>query len=243
MEVINYNDIDFDKLNKLDIKSRESDIYIDNDKKSIYKIFKEDLDVYELSLKFEKLSLLEKKKNLNNIVIPTAKIVTQSFVGIKEDYIEGFDLSDAKVNLNDEEIMEVLLKVSTDLEQMHKNNIIMSDLNFGNIRLDMQRNHYFLDALSYSIDKIPSNAYPYLLVEYLRRYKKKPSSTKNNDKISFIMFTIQLLIDKYFYDIEACDFDKKAEQIKDLELLREVYEDLRNYYVKDVPYLHELIRG
>ena len=57
------------------------------------------------------------------------------------------------------------------------------------------------------------------------------------------MLAIQLFTDKCFFDITDYDFDKKAEQIKDLELLREIYEDLKNYYVKDVPYLHELIRG
>ena len=40
MDRISYNDIDFNKLTKLDYDSLESDIYIDKEKQKIYKIFK-----------------------------------------------------------------------------------------------------------------------------------------------------------------------------------------------------------
>ena len=44
MDRISYNDIDFNKLMKLDYDSLESDIYVDKEKQRIYKIFKtEDL--------------------------------------------------------------------------------------------------------------------------------------------------------------------------------------------------------
>lgn len=243
MEVINYNELDFSKLKKLDVLSSESDIYTDKDKKHVYKIFKTDLAIYELTLKSEKLKLLENKKMMNSIVVPSAKIVGRSLVGIREDYIDGVDLCDAKESYTDKQLLSVLLNISKDLEQMHKDKIIVSDLNFGNIRLDKQMNHHFLDVLSYSIDKIPPNAISYILSEYLKKHKKNISPSKNTDKISYLMLAIQLFTDKCFFDITDYDFDKKAEQIKDLELLREMYEDLRNYYVKDVPYLHELIRG
>ena len=40
MDRISYNDIDFNKLMKLDYDSLESDIYVDKEKQRIYKIFK-----------------------------------------------------------------------------------------------------------------------------------------------------------------------------------------------------------
>ena len=243
MEIINYNELDFSEFNKLSVYSSESDIYTDKDKKHVYKIFKTDLAIYELTLKSEKLKLLENKKMMNSIVVPSAKIVGRSLVGIREDYIDGVDLCDAKESYTDKQLLSVLLNISKDLEQMHKDKIIVSDLNFGNIRLDKKMNHHFLDVLSYSIDKIPPNAISYILSEYLKKHKKNISPSKNTDKISYLMLAIQLFTDKCFFDITDYDFDKKAEQIKDLELLREIYEDLRSYYVKDVPYLHELIRG
>lgn len=240
MEIINYNELDLSKLKKLDVDSSESDIYIDE--RSVYKIFKSDLDVYELTLKNEKLKLLEQKKIINSIVLPNAKIVNPGLIGIREDYIEGIDLCDSRQIYSNEEIISILINVSKDLQEMHKNHIIMSDLNFGNIRIDNDKNHHFLDVLSYSIDKIPTNEIPLILLEYLRKNKKKISTTENNDKISLILLTVQLFIDKYFYDITDYDFDKSKEKLRELRDLEEIYCDLKKGYIKDAPYLHELIR-
>lgn len=240
MEIINYNELDLSKLKKLDVDSSESDIYIDE--RSVYKIFKSDLDVYELTLKNEKLKLLEQKKIINSIVLPNAKIVNPGLIGIREDYIEGIDLCDSRQIYSNEEIISILINVSKDLQEMHKNHIIMSDLNFGNIRIDNDKNHHFLDVLSYSIDKIPTNEITLIILEYLRKNKKKISTTENNDKISLILLTVQLFIDKYFYDITDYDFDKSKEKLRELRNLEEIYYDLKKGYIKDVPYLHELIR-
>lgn len=240
MEIINYNELDLSKLKKLDVDSSESDVY--TDERSVYKIFKPDFDIYELTLKNEKLKLLEQKKIINSIVLPNAKIVNPGLIGIREDYIEGIDLCDSRQIYSNEEIISILINVSKDLQEMHKNHIIMSDLNFGNIRIDNDKNHHFLDVLSYSIDKIPTNEIPFILLEYLRKNKKKISTTENNDKISLILLTVQLFIDKYFYDITDYDFDKSKEKLRELRNLEEIYYDLKKGYIKDAPYLHELIR-
>lgn len=245
MEVINYDDIDFNELTKLDVISSESDIYAckdENNEIKIYKFFKPVLDIYELTLKSEKLNLLEKRKVIDSIVLPDAKIINPSLCGIREGYIEGIDLSYAKAVYEDEEIIPILLNISIDLKKIHENGIIMSDMNFGNIRIDNNNHHHFLDVLSYSIDNIPSNAVSQITLDYLKKNRKKLSTSKNNDKIAFLILTIQLFIDKYFYDITDYDFDNKKEKLRQLRDLEEIYYDLKNGYVKDTPYLHELIR-
>lgn len=241
MEVINYDDIDFNKLSKYDISSSESNIYTSNDETEIYKFFKSDLDIYELTLKYEKLKLLENKRMISSIVLPDAKIINPSLVGIREKYIDGVDLSDIKSIYENDEIISILLNVSKDLKEMHENGIIMSDMNFGNIRVDNEKKHHFLDVLSYSIDNIPSNAISRVLYNYLKKNRKKISISKNHDKIAFLILTIQLFIDKYFYDITDYDFDKNKEDLRELRNLKELHYYLKNGYVKDVPYLHELI--
>lgn len=245
MEVINYNDINFNELTKLDIISSESDIYVcrdENDEIKIYKFFKPVLDIYKLTLKSEKLNLLEKRKVIDSIVLPDAKIINPSLCGIREGYIEGIDLSYANAVYENEEIISILLNISRDLKQMHENGIIMSDMNFGNIRIDNENNHHFLDVLSYSIDNIPSNAVSQITLDYLKKNRKKLSISKNNDKIAFLILTIQLFIDKYFYDITDYDFDENKEKLRRLGDLEEIYYDLKRGYVNDAPYLHELIR-
>lgn len=110
MQKISYNDIDFSKLKKLDVKSFENYIYVDDNKKNIYKILKEE-DFGKLQDKSLKLDLLEEKKDATNISIPKLKIENNIFVGVIEDYIDGYDLCDINLNCKDiNEIMNILIK-------------------------------------------------------------------------------------------------------------------------------------
>lgn len=61
MNKINYHDIDFNELAKLNIESSESIIYVDKKRKRLYKIFKTN-DIGELLIKSEKLDMLVQKK-------------------------------------------------------------------------------------------------------------------------------------------------------------------------------------
>ena len=127
MQKISYNDIDFSKLKKLDVKSFENYIYVDDNKKNIYKILKEE-DFGKLQDKSLKLDLLEEKKDATNISIPKLKIENNIFVGVIEDYIDGYDLCDINLNCKDiNEIMNILIKVSMELKKIHEENIVISD--------------------------------------------------------------------------------------------------------------------
>ena len=123
MQKISYNDIDFSKLKKLDVKSFENYIYVDDNKKNIYKILKEE-DFGKLQNKSLKLDLLEEKKDATNISIPKLKIENNIFVGVIEDYIDGYDLCDINLNCKDiNEIMNILIKVSIEHKKIHEENI------------------------------------------------------------------------------------------------------------------------
>lgn len=125
MQKISYNDIDFSKLKKLDVKSFENYIYVDDNKKNIYKILKEE-DFGKLQDKSLKLDLLEEKKDATNISIPKLKIENNIFVGVIEDYIDGYDLCDINLNCKDiNEIMNILIKVSMELKKIHEENIVI----------------------------------------------------------------------------------------------------------------------
>ncbi len=244
MKTINYDDIDFSKLDKINVESSESDIYVSDygfDKKKVFKMFKPCLDIYALTLKVEKLKLLEKRKINDSVVVPDHKILSPSYKGTVEDYIDGVDLWDARDIYDTEDIIEILSSSSTNLESMHEDNIVISDMNFGNIRIDKDKKPHFLDVLSYQIDKIPSNALSYELVEYLKRNKRKIKASENNDRIAFLMLSISLLINKRFSDITDYDYDKVSESITKLNNLRDVFYDLKNSYVENIPYFHQLV--
>ncbi len=246
METINYNDIDFSELTKLDIQSSESDIYTKKDatgRIKLYKLFKEELNSYDLTLKAEKLKILEKKKINDSIVVPEFKIVDNSLVGTIEDYIHGVDLVNIPAFYSYNIVLDMLLSISENLKAIHENDgIIVGDLNFGNIRIDKDKNHHFLDVLSYSLDKIPVNAISTILLDYLKRNRIKKKVSINNDKISFLLSTYSLLTDKSFDSITSYDLDKLVDEDNRIEKLKDIFNDLKNGYVKDTPYLYELIK-
>ena len=94
MNKINYHDIDFNELTKLNVESSESSIYVDKKRKRLYKIFKT-RDLTELFDKSEKLDLLVQKNHIKRMVVPDTKIINCGcFVGTVEEYINGVDLSD-----------------------------------------------------------------------------------------------------------------------------------------------------
>ncbi len=243
METIKYNDIDFSKLKKLDIRSFESDIYLDYINKKVYKIFKENIDAYELTLKWEKLKILETKKVIDSIVVPDGRIVDSSFCGVREDYIDGIDLAYTKEKYSDNEILQMLLNISKDIKCIHESGIIISDLNLANIRIDKNMCHHFMDVLSYSINKLPATTTTQIILDYLKRVGKKFKISENNDKLAFLLHTIQLLVDKEFFEITDYEFEEKMERLNILRELKEIFYDLRKYYISDAPYLHELIKG
>lgn len=243
MQKISYNDIDFSKLKKLDVKSFENYIYVDDNKKNIYKILKEE-DFGKLQNKSLKLDLLEEKKDTTNISIPKLKIENNIFVGVIEDYIDGYDLCDINLNCKDiNEIMNILIKVSMELKKIHEENIVISDLNARNIRIDKNGTPYFLDCLSYSIGKYKSDVISRILLSYLVEHDIYPETiTKEMDKISFMMLVFNLIFDKKFYYITYNEYESKIESIKYLGALQNYFEMLKTRKKQiDMPYLHEII--
>lgn len=94
MNKIDINEIDFSKLNKLDVESSENTVYLDDKDEKIYKIFlSKDLDLSKK--KEENLEALNDIKRNINIVIPENKIMCNGvLIGTIERYIKGDDLRD-----------------------------------------------------------------------------------------------------------------------------------------------------
>lgn len=75
MNKINVNEIDFSKLNKLDVESSENTVYLDDKNEKIYKMFlSKNLDLSKK--KEENLEALNGIKKDINIVIPENKIMS-----------------------------------------------------------------------------------------------------------------------------------------------------------------------
>ena len=153
-------------------------------------------------------------------------------------------MRDINLNCKDiNEIMNILIKVSMELKKIHEENIVISDLNARNIRIDKNGTPYFLDCLSYSIGKYKSDVISRILLSYLVEHDIYPETiTKEMDKISFMMLVFNLIFDKKFYYITYNEYESKIESIKYLGALQNYFEMLRTRKRQiDMPYLHEII--
>lgn len=244
MNKINYHDIDFNELTKLNVESSESSIYVDKKRKRLYKIFKT-RDLTELFDKSEKLDLLVQKNHIR-MIVPDTKIINYGcFVGTVEEYINGVDLSDIFKkydNIND--IMGIFIKSSIALEEIHEEEIVVADLHAGNIRIDENGNPYYLDALSCCIGDKENNMISYLLYDYLKEKGIQIQKvTKEMDKLSFMLMTYTLLCQNTFDETKELDFNSRFTRLKYLKNLLGIFELIESSEDNiDVPYLHEIIK-
>lgn len=245
MNKINYHDIDFNELAKLNVESSESSIYVDKKRKRLYKIFKtRHLD--ELFDKSEKLDLLVQKNHIKRMIVPDTKIINCGcFVGTVEEYINGVDLSDIFKKYNNiNDIMGIFIKSSIALEEIHEEEIVVADLHAGNIRIDENGNPYYLDALSCCIGDKENNMISYLLYDYLKEKGIQIQKvTKEMDKLSFMLMTYTLLCQNTFDETKELDFNSRFTRLKYLKNLLGIFELIESSEDNiDVPYLHEIIK-
>lgn len=244
MNKINYHDIDFNELTKLNVESSESSIYVDKKRKRLYKIFKT-RDLTELFDKSEKLDLLVQKNHIR-MIVPDTKIINYGcLVGTVEEYINGVDLSDIFKkydNIND--IMGIFIKSSIALEEIHKEEIVVADVHSGNIRIDENGNPYYLDALSCCIGDKENNMISYLLYDYLKEKGIQIQKvTKEMDKLSFMLMTYTLLCQNTFDETKELDFNSRFTRLKYLKNLLGIFELIESSEDNiDVPYFHEIIK-
>lgn len=244
MNKINYHDIDFNELTKLNVESSESSIYVDEKRKRLYKIFKT-RDLAELFDKSEKLDLLVQKNHIR-MIVPDTKIINYGcFVGTVEEYINGVDLSDIFKKYNNiNDIMGIFIKSSIALEEIHKEEIVVADVHSGNIRIDENGNPYYLDALSCCIGDKENNMISYLLYDYLKEKGIQIQKvTKEMDKLSFMLMTYTLLCQNTFDETKELDFNSRFTRLKYLKNLLGIFELVESSEDNiDVPYLHEIIK-
>ena len=245
MNKINYQDIDFNELIKLNIESSESIIYVDKKRKRLYKIFKTN-DIGEWLIKSEKLDMLVQKKHIKRMIVPDTKIIDcGNFIGSVEEYINGVDLSDIFKKYNNiNDIMGIFIKSSIALEEIHKVVIVVADVHAGNIRIDEKGNPYYLDALSCVIGDKENNMISYLLYDYLKEKGIQIQKvTKEMDKLSFMLMTYTLLCQNTFDETKELDFNSRFERLKYLKNLLGIFELIESSEDNiDVPYLHEIIK-
>lgn len=127
----------------------------------ILKIYRK--DIVNISEKKEKVEKLIKKRLPSNVIKPLEMVfnLKGDFIGYTMNKVEGEDFSTlskkkhVKVNnISTKDIIKMLQDIKNTLIELHKNGIVIGDLNDGNILYDKNFNIYFIDTDSWSIDDI-----------------------------------------------------------------------------------------
>lgn len=242
MEILDIRDIDFSKLEMLDIFSSESTLYFYD--KLIYKLY-DDLPLDTLKRKREKMYLLNQGENNFDAVIPSILIQNRDLMyGCAMEYIKN---SKSLIKYKKSEMFILLLyAVSLSLKKIHSDprNIVVGDLHFNNILIDEKWHHHFVDFDSVMIDGIKEDRLPRNLMDYVsNRGNFKYEVSPKTDKLCMFLSILNALFGKDIDSISMNEYDEKAETLYTLKNMRNLVLDVKNNSsgILEVPYLSELI--
>lgn len=241
MEMLDIRDIDFSKLEILNsIRTSESTLYYDDE--LFYKFYD---NLLMASRKTRKLLLLNEGDVIPDVVIPNILIKNRRLnYGCAMNNIKNVS-GLIKYKYSDEFIF-LVNNVSCSLEKIHSypRNIVVGDLHFNNILVDMKGKHYFVNFDSCMIDGIPQDRLPKNLMCYVyNRGNFKFKVSNETDKLCMFLSVLGALFGKNIDDLTMNEYDKRAEQLATLKNMRNYVMEIKNNsnIIPVLPYLHELI--
>lgn len=239
MEIIDVNDIKFDKLKFLNTRGSQSMMYTDG--VNLYKMFEglfpsEKVDAYNKFLDLD-------GRGIRHIILPNKLIIKNGLLCgyIMPYYKDYFSLGDLFRNdtIDLSNVLISMYYVSHVLRYLHDNGIIIKDFSFQNILINQENDILFCDMESCLYH---NNCGPFVsdtYQEFMDKYKPKIAG-KDMDNLSLLLELYRFLC--------SCNFDiknKRNNLINNISTLK----NINDYLFKlinsneriDVPYLDELI--
>ena len=121
---------------------------------------------------------------------------------------------------------------------------VIGDMNFNNIGIDKNYNHYFFDLDSYGIYNMKPDDVSKVLASYCDYMNYSIEKNQDEDRLSFMLSLFSSIFGKNVYAIGVKEYDEYIEKYPLLQELKDVFLDLKMSYgeIPDLPYLHELVR-
>jgi len=250
--------IDYKELMKSDLHKSGyntfADFYYKQNK--FYKIFTKCLK-YNLVDTYRRLNILGEIKDLDIAVLPEELVEScANFKLSLRGY--GMRLLNPSVSLHDlsempnrvKQYFSALESASKGMQQLHERpeDIIISDANFTNVHfeyndigIDMHPN--FIDFDSVQVGGIESLYFPILTKNYYDSREEEYITSRNNDRLSYLIEFLNSLGFILSSGINMYQFDSYAEVLETFRNLRELVVRLSDYSkpVPDIPYMHEVI--
>ncbi|MBQ9833675.1 MAG: hypothetical protein IJO33_00555 [Bacilli bacterium] len=244
MEIIKYNDINFERLEKLPKQGNFSTIYCQGD--VCYKLF-ENLNDAEIEVMLRKFLEMDGIQIVGAIFPKTLIMHNNKFVGYTMDYYKGaitlFDMFQSRY-VSCKALFSYVIKATDVLKKLHENGIIYQDLNFENILVDNEDNIHFCDMDACCYNNLISPFIPAVMQSLWINYRKETDVfTEKVDRISMLTSLLHLIYAKEIQEITPRKYDKLSRNVRTLENLRPIFDMLVdvNRDVEDIPYLDELI--
>ncbi len=244
MNTINRKEIDFSKMKKIDSLSFglcPSDIYLDEENKKIIKMFSIDTS----GLKERKLKEFDKlDKEYLSKAIDLIYNYNMDLVGYSQSLIEGNTLHNEMTKKGVLNEMKCILEVSKCLEDLHKNNVVVSYMHFGNILVDENEKPHFISIDNYQIGNLKSNGSTILLNKYFDQKRKKKENNPNTDIIGFYLSYFDRIFKKEITNMKPESYNSYLSNPYMQELYPIFFElNKRNGDIPKLPYLHQVLKN
>lgn len=247
------------RLNKLEPELHsESNLYYND--RTLFKVFTcEDISsksfISYLNKKEKKIELLSSLKDIPHVILPQDKLVKMNgrrklFAGLTMEYIDSsVTLYEASRCLDLKVLFNLLRRISVTLKKIHKRSegIVIGDCSFYNIlvtEIDSILEYFFIDFDGVLIGKeFKNDRIAFLTKEYSRYRNARLKINKNYDRLTFLLYFLEMIFDKTITEVSMYQYDEMSEKVGVLKDLRSLVLELKKVEgtVPEVPYLHEVI--
>ena len=238
MEIIHMDDLDYASLDLFNYNGKEADLFKSG--KVAYKLYK-NIDI-DREAKETKVEILNKLEHIN-LIIPNQKIYNNmGFNGYTMEYFDSCQLSNVK--LSNQKLIKLFKKISIVLKWLHKNDIIVGDLNLTNI-LYKNGDFKFIDLDSFKIGDIPNDNIPSLTHRTIIKTNEvsiKDLIIDNNfDNLSLILCFLYILFNKKTFsklEDEELEIGIKEFNENQKQLIKHLY--YKNPLEINIPYFDDI---
>lgn len=244
MEKIQFKDIDFLKLQKLQQQGTKASLYRDGH--ICYKIL-DGLYAEEKEELYKKLLDMDGIK-IENVLLPKQLIVQENKLqGYAMDYFyDSMPLSDKFMvrYVDCRKLFNYVIKASKILKNIHSHGIICQDLSFENILVTEDGKVAFCDLDGCTYENHIAPFISLLMKRFWVDYRDERIPLSDNlDRISMMISFYYLIFLKELQNLTKREYNKLSDKIITLENSRKYANELvdKTISIGDIPYLDELI--
>ena len=234
IKIVDITDEQLEKLKYLENKNESMEStthpFYDNDKKKIFKLFKENTNIDNKVAKMELLN--ERLKDIEQVVTAESFIRYKGkIIGYTMTYINGKMFG--CLTFNKKKNILVLKKIAEILKELHELNIVCADI-INNVIVDKDGNPYLIDYDNFAVDNLKVDLKNLLLQKYEKDTK---SFDYHFDNYLLNIFTLNILTKihtpyiKMQYIANPHYFNFRDKEIRDI--IDKTF-DLNDVYTEDL---------